>query len=239
MATVLTNSKLKETLPASFFERDTVQVARDLLGTLLCRRLEDGTILYGAILEAEAYTHDDPACHAFRGKTSRCEVMFGPGGYAYVYFIYGMYFCLNVVTEEDGIAGAVLIRAVDTAGGNGPGKLCRQWGIDRSQNGVNLMDSQSPVWLARGTRLADTDVEITTRIGLSVAKEQLWRFTAKGHPGVSGQRKKRVKSKPPGEPEVKDVSDKQAALKSKKSLGQTTSKKLRSNTLKNSAKKQS
>jgi DNA-3-methyladenine glycosylase len=239
VATVLTNSKLRETLPASFFERDTVQVARDLLGTLLCRRLEDGTILHGAILEAEAYTHDDPACHAFRGKTSRCEVMFGPGGYAYVYFIYGMYFCLNVVTEEDGIAGAVLIRAVDTPGGNGPGKLCRQWGIDRLQNGVNLMDSQSPVWLAKGTRLANKEVEITTRIGLSVAKEQLWRFTAKGHPGVSSQRQRRVKSNLPAKPDANDASDKKAALKSKTASGETTSKKLKSNTPKKSAKKQS
>lgn len=195
MATVVTNDNLKQTLPSSFFERDTVQVARELLGTLLCRRLEDGTILSGMIVETEAYTHDDPACHAYRGKTARCEVMFGPGGYAYVYFIYGMYFCLNVVTETEETAGAVLLRAIDFDGANGPGKLCRQWGIDRMHNGVNLMDWRSPIWLARGAALSDKDVEITKRIGLSVAKDQPWRFTAKGHPSVSGQRKASGRSK--------------------------------------------
>ena len=195
MATVVTNDNLKQTLPRSFFERDTVQVARELLGTLLCRRLEDGTILSGMIVETEAYTHDDPACHAYRGKTARCEVMFGPGGYAYVYFIYGMYFCLNVVTETEETAGAVLLRAVEFEGANGPGKLCRQWGIDREHNGVNLMDWRSPIWLARGAALSDKDVEVTKRIGLSVAKDQLWRFTAKGHPSVSGQKKSSGRSK--------------------------------------------
>lgn len=190
MVTVVTDNKLKETLPGSFFERHTVQVARELIGMLLCRRMDDGTILSGTIVEAEAYTHDDPACHAYRGKTARCEVMFGPGGYAYVYFIYGMYFCLNVVTEVDGVAGAVLIRATDFEGTNGPGKLCRQWAIDRSHNGINLMDWQSPIWLARGTAIPDLEVETTKRIGLSVAQDQLWRFTAKGHPAVSGARTK-------------------------------------------------
>jgi len=195
VATVVTNGRLKKTFSKSFFERETIQVARELLGTLLCRRLDDGTILSGTIIEVEAYTHDDPACHAFRGKTKRCEVMFGPGGFAYVYFIYGMYFCLNVVTEVDGVPGAVLIRAIDIPGGNGPGKLCRQWAIDRTHNGVSLMDSQSPIWLAKGQPLSDDEVEVTKRIGLSVAQEQLWRFTAKGHPGVSGLRKNAVSKK--------------------------------------------
>ncbi len=163
-------------------------MARDLLGTFLCRRLKDGTVLSGAIVETEAYTEDDPACHAFRGKTSRCEVMFGPGGFSYVYFIYGMYHCFNVVTEAENTAGAVLIRGVAADGANGPGKLCRAWSIDKSLYGANLMDSTSPIWIAKGTSVSDKDIAITPRIGLSVAVENLWRFTVKGHPSVSGPR---------------------------------------------------
>lgn len=185
---ILEARSLDDTLPVEFFTRGTLDVARDLLGTFLCRRLNDGTVLSAAIVETEAYTEDDPACHAFRGRTSRCEVMFGPGGFAYVYFIYGMYHCFNVVTEAENTAGAVLIRAVAADGGNGPGKLCRAWEIDRSINGTNLMEKDSPIWIARGTRLTDEDIAITPRIGLSVAVENLWRFTVKGHPSVSGPR---------------------------------------------------
>lgn len=184
--------ELRTTLPREFFERYTVDVARDLLGTVLCRRLPDGSILQGQVVEVEAYTDDDPACHAFKGKTPRCEVMFGPGGFSYVYFIYGMYNCLNVVTEVDGVAGAVLIRAVAAEGTNGPGKLCRQWGIDRTHNGLNLMDPSSEIWLAKGVLLPNDEVMITERIGLSVAQERLWRFSVKNHPSVSGTRAARV-----------------------------------------------
>ena len=190
---------LRVTLPQEFFERNTVEVARHLLGTVLCRRLPDGSILHGQVVEVEAYTHDDPACHAFKGKTPRCEVMFGPGGFSYVYFIYGMYNCLNVVTEVDGVAGAVLIRGVAAEGTNGPGKLCRQWSIDRSHNGLNLMDPESEIWLAKGVSLADEEIIVTQRIGLSVAQDQMWRFAAKDHPSVSGPRAARMSSKPKAE----------------------------------------
>ncbi|HEY9870712.1 MAG TPA: DNA-3-methyladenine glycosylase, partial [Candidatus Obscuribacterales bacterium] len=83
--------------PQEFYSRDTLTVARDLIGSLLCRRLNGRGILCAPIVEVEAYTADDPACHAARGWTQRCSVMFGPPGHAYVYFIYGMYHCLNVV----------------------------------------------------------------------------------------------------------------------------------------------
>ncbi len=179
----------ERTLQPDFFERDTLLVAKELIGARLWRRLDDGQILSGCIVEAEAYTEDDPACHAFRGKTRRCEVMFGPGGYAYVYFIYGMYNCLNVVTEPEGKPGAVLIRAVGAPGANGPGKLCREWGIDRSMNGVNLMCSQSPLWLTRGDEIGEDFIDITPRIGLSVAQERLWRFALRGHASVSGSKR--------------------------------------------------
>ncbi len=173
-------------LSTSFFARPTLVVARDLIGTILHRRIDDKTVLSGAIVEAEAYTQDDPACHAYRGKTKRCAVMFGPAGFSYVYFIYGMYHCLNVVTEQEGVPGAVLIRSVDAPGTNGPGKLCREWKIGPEHNGIDLTDPNGLLWLSKGAALCDELVETTTRIGLSVAVEREWRFLIKDHPNLSG-----------------------------------------------------
>jgi DNA-3-methyladenine glycosylase len=169
----------------NFFSRPTLEVAPQLLGSILCRRLADNSILYAPIVEVEAYTADDPACHAVRGITKRCEVMFGPAGRSYVYFIYGMYNCLNVVTEPDGTAGAVLIRAIGIDGGNGPGKLCKTWNIDRSHNAVNLMDPASELWLVEGTTPRRSEIGKSARVGISVAQERLWRFFIKDHPHVS------------------------------------------------------
>ena len=179
---------MESSLSREFFLRPTTAVARDLLGVWLWRRLDDGSLLHGPIVECEAYTEDDPACHAFRGRTRRCEVMFGPAGHAYVYFIYGMYNCLNVVTEPDGTPGAVLIRAVAAENTDGPGKLCREWAIDRSYNGSDLLIPGSDLWLGEGVRLPDELVEITPRIGISVAVDRPWRFAVKDHPSVSGPR---------------------------------------------------
>jgi DNA-3-methyladenine glycosylase len=163
-------------------------VARELLGARLCRRLADGVVLSGAIVETEAYTSDDPACHAARGLTSRCAVMFGPPGHAYVYFIYGMYHCLNVVTEPDGVPGAVLIRGVAAEGTGGPGKLCRQWEIDSAHNGIDLLNAGGELWIARGASIAEQDVGVSGRVGISCAQERPWRFYVKDHPGVSTAR---------------------------------------------------
>jgi DNA-3-methyladenine glycosylase len=179
----------------NFFARPTLKVARDLLGTVLCRRCDDGSVLSAAIIEVEGYTADDPACHAYRGLTKRCSVMFGEAGHAYVYFIYGMYFCLNVVTEPEGTPGAVLLRAIDLEGGNGPGKLCRLWNITKAENGVDLCHVSSPIWIAKGKRIADDSVVASSRIGLSVATEHLWRFHLKDHPGVSGMLKRTRRNK--------------------------------------------
>ena len=172
-------------LPQKFYERSTLTVARELLGTVLCRR-HAGGVWRAPIVEVEAYTQDDPACHAYRGITPRSATLYGPPGIAYVYFIYGMYHCLNAVTEPDGIAGAVLIRAIGVEGGDGPGKLCRQWGIDRSMNGASLMDAACPLWIERGQAIPDEQVAISSRIGLSVATDRPWRFFIKNHPHVSG-----------------------------------------------------
>jgi DNA-3-methyladenine glycosylase len=168
-----------------FFSRPTLEVAPDLLGSILCRRMPDNSILSAPIVEVEAYTEDDPACHAHRGMTKRCEVMFGPAGRSYVYFIYGMYNCLNVVTEPDGTPGAVLIRAIGTSGGNGPGKLCKNWQIDRSHNAVNLMDPAGELWLVEGSPLAKKDIGRSKRVGISAAQDRLWRFFIKDHEHVS------------------------------------------------------
>jgi DNA-3-methyladenine glycosylase len=168
-----------------FFARPTLEVAPDLLGTVLCRRLSGGDIVFAPVVEVEAYTADDPACHAARGKTRRCEVMFGPPGRSYVYFIYGMYNCLNVVTEPAGTPGAVLIRAVGIEGGNGPGKLCKTLQIDLSHNDSNLMDPAGELWLVEGKPPRQREIGKSARVGISLAQDRPWRFFIKDHPQVS------------------------------------------------------
>src|SRR6516162_7277393 len=165
--------QLLQTYPEAFFERPTLKVARDLLGVNLNRRLPTGEILTATICEVEAYREDDPASHSYKGETERSRVMFGPPGRAYVYFIYGMYYCLNVVTEAVGTGGAVLIRGLLKEGLDGPGKLCRQWQIDKKFNGVNLLDPASDLWLSKPQQASNHVVEITPRIGISKATEKL------------------------------------------------------------------
>jgi DNA-3-methyladenine glycosylase len=157
-----------------------------LLGSLLCRRLPNGDILSGTIVETEAYRDNEPACHAARGPTKRCEVMFGRAGIAYVYFIYGAYHCLNVVTEPEGSGCAVLIRAVDCDNTNGPGKLCRAWGITREHNGLDLTSADSEIWIAPGEMPAKSRIGVSSRVGITSAQELMWRFFIKEHPAVSG-----------------------------------------------------
>jgi len=178
---------LENTHPREFYDRSTPRVARDLLGSFLCRRLPNGEILTGRIVETEAYRDNEPACHASRGKTPRCEVMFGPAGIAYVYFIYGSYHCLNVVTEREGKGCAVLIRAVEGEGTNGPGKLCRAWEITKTHNGTDFTDPESELWICAGSeKLRPSQIGISSRIGISSAQELQWRFFVKDHPSVSG-----------------------------------------------------
>ncbi len=177
--------KSRSKLSRDFFARPTVELAPELLGMKLCRRLADGSVVKAEIVEVEAYTADDPACHAWRGKTKRCEVMFGPPGFSYVYFIYGMYNCLNVVTEPDGTAGAILIRAIGVDGGNGPGKLCKTWEINREHNGIDLLNPDGELFLEDGRKLDPSELGVSIRVGISVAQENLWRFFVKGHPYIS------------------------------------------------------
>jgi DNA-3-methyladenine glycosylase len=183
-----------QALPASFFSRDPVVVARALLGRRLVRVL-DGQRLGGLIAETEAYAgSDDEASHAYR-HTPRSAIMFGPPGRAYVYFIYGMYFCLNAVTGDYGQPGAVLIRAIrpdegveamrllrpratDARLADGPGKLCRALGIDRSLNGTDLAAGPE-LFIVDGPGAPDDEVAITRRVGVrgnAVALQRPWRF---------------------------------------------------------------
>jgi DNA-3-methyladenine glycosylase len=165
-----------QTYPESFFARPTLVVARNLIGVNLNRRLPSGEVLTASIAEVEAYTADDPACHAFKGETERCRVLFGMPGRAYVYFIYGMYYCLNVVTEPNGIAGAVLIRGLLADGLDGPGKICREWQIERSFNGISLIDPSSPLWLSKPAKVLTDRIEVSSRIGITKATDKMWRF---------------------------------------------------------------
>jgi DNA-3-methyladenine glycosylase len=142
-----------------WFARPSPEVAPDLIGCALVRHLPNGKTVRGIIVETEAYGPDDPACHAYRKRTPRNAVMFGPAGYSYVYLIYGMYHCFNIVTDQDGIASAVLIRALALPEADprmspkaharlaaGPGKLCRHLDIDRSLSQLRLEPGQ-PLWI--------------------------------------------------------------------------------------------
>ena len=158
-------------LERSFFLRPTVQVAQDLLGKRLIFQNYSGIIT-----ETEAYHQDnDPACHAYRGKTPRNTPMFGPAGYSYVYFIYGMYHCLNIVTEPEGIAAAVLIRGlkVETTTLQGPGKLCRHLKITKDHNAVDLMTSD---YFYICDEALKPGFMATPRIGIRHGTDKLWRF---------------------------------------------------------------
>lgn len=185
-------------LPRESYTAPTIEVAKNLLGKVLIHRTKQGVIA-GRIVEAEAYTCDDPACHASRGMTRRNAVMFGQAGRAYVYFTYGMYFCLNAVTGHEGVGEAVLIRAAEPLEGidlmnanrgtddvtnlaSGPGKLCQAFAIGRDQNGLDLTDSELVI-VDDGWK--PSEIITSTRIGIRLAADRPWRFYVAGNPHVS------------------------------------------------------
>ena len=188
----------KQPLPYTFFQRDSVSVTCALLGQILVHVL-NGQRLSGLICETEAYGGpDDPASHAYR-RTPRSAIMYGPPGIAYVYFIYGMYHCLNAVTERDGCPGAVLIRGIlplegseimrtqrpgvpDRHLADGPGKLCRSLGITIAQNGINLTENLE-LFIAPGEHMATRETVVSPRIGVHGDEEtraRPWRFVWQG-----------------------------------------------------------
>ena len=170
-----------------FYQRDTLKVAQDLLGCFLVRKIGN-KIIKGMITETEAYIgEDDLACHASKGRTKRTEIMYGEAGHAYVYMIYGMYYCLNIVTEKKDFPAAVLIRAVKIDGvdyqkTNGPGKLCKTLKIDKKLNGWNLAKNDKLYIQHLAKNLLKKNIVADKRIGIDYAKhckEYLWRFTSK------------------------------------------------------------
>ena len=177
-----------ERLGREFFARSVHEVAPELLGATL---LVDG--VGGAIVEVEAYDQEDPASHGYRGPTERNASMFGPPGHAYVYRSYGIHWCLNLVCEEDGVASAVLVRAVEPTFGvermrarrrvdderllcSGPGRLCRALGVTREHDGLPL---DEPPFALRG-REQEPEIAAAARIGITAAADRPWRYVVKG-----------------------------------------------------------
>ena len=161
----------KQKLTQRFFNRHVAEVAKDLLGKIL---VFNG--FKGIITETEAYRgQDDEASHAFKGSTPRSYIMFGEAAYSYVYLIYGMYYCLNIVTEGIGQPSAVLIRGLKLPDIhlNGPGKICKYLGITKEHNAVNLAASRD-FYLTEGVNI--TDYQATPRIGIKKSTDKLWRF---------------------------------------------------------------
>ncbi len=195
-------------LSRDFFARSTRTVARRLLGCRLVRKFE-GMRLSGIIVEAEAYIGErDLACHARAGRTPRTEVMYGPAGFSYIYFTYGMHWMLNVVTEAQGFPAAVLIRAVQPIEGievmqrlrkgkavavlcNGPARLTQAFAIGRHQNGLDLCQQLSEIWIEPGMDLSRIQVLTTPRIGLGGTPEpwlsKPWRYLVRNNPFVSAR----------------------------------------------------
>lgn len=189
-------------LPRPFYDRPVLDVAPDLLGKLIVRREDDGSETTVRLVETEAYHESDPASHSYRGPTPRNAVMFGPGGHLYVYFTYGMHFCMNVSCGPEGTGAAVLLRAAAPVTGldtirsrrgpkpsdrdllRGPARLTSGLGIDRPWDGTDVTDPTSPL------RIEDDGAEVGEigrgpRVGIRQAVDQPWRFWIADHPAVS------------------------------------------------------
>ena len=168
-----------EKLTRSFFSNNALEVAFQLVGKILVFGSQQGIIL-----ETEAYRgEDDPASHAFKGVTPRSRIMFGPPGMSYVYFIYGMHYCLNITTEPDTFPSAVLIRGLRLVTPpfthlKGPGRLSQQLGITTAHNNIDLTTT-CDFYVKEGDKKMIEEVEATPRIGIKVGQEKLWRFIAK------------------------------------------------------------
>lgn len=188
-------------LPRSFYDRETEIVSRELLGTVLECRTPEG-LTSGIIVETEAYLGEhDLACHAAAGRTRRTEHLYGPPGISYVYFIYGMYWCFNAVTRQEGQPSAVLIRALEPLDGislmhkrrprirndtdltNGPGKLCTALGITGAMTGKPLQ--RYPLVIREGEPILEGHVEVTTRIGITKSADWPLRWIVRGNRFVS------------------------------------------------------
>lgn len=189
-------------LGREFYHRDTIDVAKDLLGKIIVRVVR-GKILSGMIVETEAYrSKDDPGSHAYRGMTERNRVMFGEVGRSYVYFTYGNHYCLNLVAKDDSTAaGAALIRAIEPLQGielmrkfrkisdiynltSGPGKLTKALDITKHQNAVDVT-KKGELYVTEGRRIDESQVIAASRIGINLGLDKKWRFLIKDNQFVS------------------------------------------------------
>jgi DNA-3-methyladenine glycosylase len=195
------------TFPREDLAVDVLQAARLLLGCLLVADRPDGPVVV-RLVELEAYRGaDDPAAHSYRGRTARNAVMFGPPGYLYVYFVYGLHFCANISCLPEGQPGAVLLRAAEVVSdldvarlhrptarsdaelARGPARLATLLGLRREHNGVDLTDPASPVRLLPGDMVPAERVRAGPRVGVAAAKDLPWRFWVHGSPAVSAYRR--------------------------------------------------
>ncbi len=183
-------------IPRSLFKKGTVHIAKALLSQQLWVKSNDEYLKY-RIVETEAYTQDDPACHAYQKNKGRAATLYKAPGLAYVYLIYGMYHCLNVVTEPEGTAGAVLFRGIEPLRSDypdhthGPGRLTKTLNITKAHNEISMIKPDSPLLLVQDKPVAEDQITTTTRIGITKATDYPWRFYITGNKYVS------VKAKTP------------------------------------------
>ncbi|MBL7128368.1 MAG: DNA-3-methyladenine glycosylase [Ignavibacteria bacterium] len=188
-------------LPRKFYHQDTVTVSQNLLGKIIVRKIRN-KLLAAKIVETEAYIGEhDPACHAYQKITNRSSTLYEIGGTVYVYFIYGNYYCFNIVTEEKGVGCAVLIRAVEPLQGidtmkkyrpsakslheltNGPSKFCLTFNIDRTLNKEDLLGKK--IFISNPLDKMKFEICVSRRIGLNIGKEFQYRFFIKDNPFVT------------------------------------------------------
>jgi len=188
-------------LKRDFFDRNTVVVAKELLGKILVRKV-NGKKVSGMIVETEAYRGDkDAGSHAYKKITPRNKIMFGPPGYSYVYFCYGNHYLLNIVTEGKGSPGAVLIRALEPLSNlkemikrrkivdkykltNGPGKLTQAFAIRKNENGMDIIKSRE-LFIVDSNNVRKFKIISTSRVGIKQGTEKKWRFYIKGNKYIS------------------------------------------------------
>jgi len=202
----MTTLNLQKKLPKKFYRRELHAIAKELLGKIIVK-IYDDKILAGKIVEVEAYDgRIDEASHSFNGKTKRNEVMFGGGGFLYVYFTYGMHFCANVVTGKLNEGAAILLRALEPLEGielmamnrygktkisekekinlaNGPGKICSAFGIKRKENGTDLCGGE--IFILNAKKITAGEIAEVARIGIKKSVDLPWRYYIKNNPYVS------------------------------------------------------
>ncbi|HEX2314244.1 MAG TPA: DNA-3-methyladenine glycosylase [Thermomonospora sp.] len=196
---------MTDPLDRDFFDRPVEEVAPALLGQVLAHRTEQGEVTL-RLTEVEAYAGPlDPASHSYRGRTARNAVMWGPPGHAYVYFTYGMHYCVNLVCGPDGTASAVLLRAGEILSGRdiaesrrprssprdlsrGPARLCQALAIGREHNGLDVCDPGSPLRVLAGEAPSADRIRTGPRVGVNAAQSVPWRFWIDGEPSVSQYR---------------------------------------------------